>query len=138
MLAVGLQSLLLCQQEADAGRDVDTGGGAVVRQLGTLLEEAGAAGEGRHTSFRRQPSLKAAAAVEPVVEPAGWVSTSAGPPGNKKIVTIYIVNVDFVTFEYVLLRKYQSVSILEFNLPLKQHNLLAPQDWEFSPEVLPI
>ena len=84
---------------------MDTGG-AAVRQLGTLLEEAGAEGEGRHTSFRRQPSLKAAAAVEPVVEPAGWVSTSAGPPGNKKRVTIiwtysavYTVNVDFVTFE---------------------------------------
>jgi hypothetical protein len=101
--AVGLQSLLLCQQE-DAGRDVDTGGGAVVRQLETRLEEAGAEGAGLHTSLRRQPSLKAAAAVEPVVEPAGWASTSAGPPGDKKneltiiwtFSAVYTVNVDLM------------------------------------------
>ena len=41
--------------------------------------------------------------------------------------TALLVNVDFVTFEYVLLIKYQSMSIWEFNLPIKQHNLIAPR-----------
>jgi hypothetical protein len=37
------------------------------------------------------------------------------------------VNVDSVTVEYVLLVKYQFyMSIWEFNLPIKQHNLIGP------------
>ncbi len=48
----------------------------------------------------------------------------------------YTVNVYFVTLEYVLLIKYQSISIWKFNLPIKQHNLIGPQYWEFSQEVL--
>jgi hypothetical protein len=34
------------------------------------------------------------------------------------------VNVDFVTFDYELLIKYQSLSIWEFNLPIKQQTHL--------------
>jgi hypothetical protein len=41
------------------------------------------------------------------------------------------VNVDFVTFEYVLLIKNQSISIWIFNLPIMQHNLIGPQIGNF-------
>ncbi len=44
-----------------------------------------------------------------------------------RVVVSYTVNLDFVIFEYVLLTKYLSMSIGEFNLPIKQQNLIGPQ-----------
>jgi hypothetical protein len=52
-----------------------------------------------------------------------WSCEKAG----RKYKQPYTVNVDFVTFEYVLLIKYQSISIWDSNLPKKQHNLIGPQ-----------
>jgi hypothetical protein len=51
-----------------------------------------------------------------------WSCKKAG----RKYKQPYTVNVDFVTFEYVLLVKYQYMSIWEFNLPKKQTNLIGP------------
>ena len=47
---------------------------------------------------------------------------------RSQINIVCTVNVDFVIFEYVLLIKYQSMSIWEFNMPIKQHSLIW-LDW---------